>query len=159
MSQGSQLGGKSTIGAEPHPIIAGFLKDGPGPLTTAGSFAFELKGELLELDLAAGTSLAAFEPDGRFLQGAGVIQGGVVTAMLDYAIAFACFTRLAPGKSFGTVSMTSNFMKPALPARYLASGKLDRAGARMFFASAELRREGSPDLIATASAVLAVTDA
>jgi len=144
--------------AEPHPIIAEFFERGPGPLTQAGALAIELGGSLLELDPDAGMALAAFEPGDRFLQGAGVIQGGIITAMLDYAMAFACFTRLAPGKSFGSVSLTTNFMKPALPGRYLARGRIDRAGARMMFASAELRLDGADSLIATASSVLAVTD-
>jgi uncharacterized protein (TIGR00369 family) len=160
MSSGSQLGAKSTIRPEhpPHPIIAGFFESGPGPLTRAGSLAIELKGALLDVDLKAGTAAAAFEPGDQFLQGAGVIQGGVITAMLDYAMAFACFTRLQPGKSFGSVSLTTNFMKPALPGRYIATGKVERAGARMMFASAELRIEGADALVATATSVLAVTD-
>jgi uncharacterized protein (TIGR00369 family) len=160
MAQGSQLGGKSTIDPERkhHPMLAEFFARGPGPLTRIGPLGDQLKAWLLELDTDAGTALSAYEPGEQFLQGAGVIQGGIVTAMLDYAMALACFTRIAPGKSFGTVSMTTNFIKPAMPGRYLAKARLDRAGARMMFVSSELRREGSDSLVATASSVLAITD-
>lgn len=157
MGSGSQLGAKSTI-RSPHPIIAEYFERGPGPLTQAGSLAKGLKGEFLELDPEAGVSLLAFEPGDQFLQGAGVIQGGIVTAMLDYAMALACFTRLPAGKSFGSVSLTTNFMKPALPGRFIARARVERAGARMMFASAELRLEGAEALVATATSVMAVTD-
>ena len=160
MTQGSQLGDKSTIHAarKHHPIVAEFFERGPGPLTRAGQLAIELKGSLLAVDPEAGTALSAWEPGEMFLQGAGVIQGGIVTAMLDYAMALVCFIRVAPGKTFGTVSMTTNFIKPAMPGRYLAKARIDRAGARMMFVSSELYRDGSDGLVATACTVMAISD-
>jgi len=146
------------LGHKHHPIVAEFFERGPGPLTRAGQLAIELKGSLLEMDPQAGTALSAWEPGEMFLQGAGVTQGGIVTAMLDYAMALVCFTRVAPGKTFGTVSMTTNFIKPAMPGRYLARAKIDRAGARMMFVSSELYREGADSLTATACTVMAISD-
>ena len=139
-------------------MLRDFFEHGPGRLVRAGGLALELKGELLEVDLDVASTLSAYELDERFTQGAGVIQGGVVTAALDYAMALAGFTRIAPGKTFGTVSMTTQFLKPVLPGRHLARGRLDRAGSRMIFASAELYRDGSPSLLATACAVMAISD-
>jgi acyl-coenzyme A thioesterase PaaI-like protein len=160
MSQGSQLGAKTTIAPaqKPHSMLRDFYEHGPGPMRRAGALARELKGELLEVDAEAGTSLCAFSPNERFVQGAGVIQGGVVSAMLDYGLVMAAFGRLAAGKSFGTVSMTTNFLKPVAPGRYLVRARLDRMGSRMVFASAELLREGAEGALATASAVMAITD-
>lgn len=161
MAQASQLGDKPTTDAERklHPIVRGFLKHGPGPLTRIGPLAIELKSELLEMDPDRGTVLAAFEPGPQFLQGAGVIQGGVVSAMLDFGFALAGFTRVPEGKSFGTVSMTTNFLKPAAPGRYLVRARIDRAGARMMFASGELSRDGAAGLVATATTAIAITEA
>ena len=139
-------------------MLRDFFEHGPGPLLRAGPLALEMKGELLEVDLDAGATLSAYQLGVAFTQGAGVIQGGVVAAMLDYAMALAGFTRIAHGKSFGTVSLTTQFLKPVMPGRYLARGRLDRAGSRMMYASAELRPEGSPGLVATACAVMAITD-
>jgi acyl-coenzyme A thioesterase PaaI-like protein len=160
MAQGSQVGGNSTIAgaAKPHPMLRDFFEQGPCSLTRAGPLALALKGELLEVDLEAGAVLCGFEPGEGFTQGAGVIQGGVVTVMLDYAMALAGFTRIARGKSFGTASLTTQFLKPVMPGRCFARGRLDRAGSKMMFASAELWREGSGVILATACCVMAITD-
>ena len=141
-----------------HPFLKAFLERG-APLPIPGPLAESLKGSILALDHEAGTALVAFEPDERFLQGAGVIQGGIVAAMLDFACAVAAFGRLKAGKSFGTVSLQTSFLKPCLPGRHLASARLTRIGGRVIFADAELRRDGAEDLIATASAVMAITSA
>ena len=144
------------MGDDHHPILDAFLKAG-APLTMTGPLAEALKGQILQMDPEAGTALLAFDPGEQVLQTAGVIQGGIVAAMLDFAMALAAFSRLAPGKSFGTVSLTTNFLKPALPGRHLARGRLDRMGARMIFASGALSKEGSESLTATATAVMAIT--
>ena len=142
--------------SEPHPILKAFLEHG-GPRPIPGPLAESLKASILALDPEAGTALLAFEPDERFLQGAGVIQGGVVAAMLDFACAVAAFGRLPAGQSFGTVSLQTSFLKPCLPGPHRASARLTRMGARVIFAEAELRRDGSESLTATASAVMAMT--
>ena len=77
--------------------------------------------------------------------------------MLDYAMALAAFSRAAPGQSFATVSLTTHFLRSTLPGPHRARAKLDRMGARMSFASAELIREGDGALLATATAVMAIT--
>jgi uncharacterized protein (TIGR00369 family) len=142
--------------SEHHPIVQAFLKSGP-PVKMIDALGGLLKGEILELDPGAGRAVLAFEPDERFLQGGGVIHGGIVTTMLDYAMAMAAFSQLGPGRSFGTVSLTSHFLKSALPGRHLARAGLDRMGGRLIFASGELLREGEDAPIATGTAVMAIT--
>ncbi len=142
--------------SEHHPILQAFLKAG-APLAMTDPLAVSLKGAILEMDAEAGRAVLAFEPDGGFLQGGGVVQGGVVIAMLDYAMALAAFSRLQPGASFGTASMTGHFLKPVLPGRHIARATLDRMGARMIFASAQLFKDGSDAPLATGTAVMAVT--
>ena len=144
------------MGDDHHPIYAAFLASG-GPLAMTGPLAEALKGVVMEMDPAAGVAAVAFEPGGQFLQGAGVIQGGMVGVMLDYAMAVAAFARLTRGRSFGTVSLTTHFLKPALPGPHLAKARLDRMGARMIFASAELYKHGSESPVATATAVMAIS--
>lgn len=141
---------------EPHPILQAFLNLGP-PLKMTDALAASLNGEILQMDPGAGRAVLAFAPDARFLQGGGVIHGGIVTTLLDYAMALAAFTRLTPGRSFATVSLTSHFLRPVLPGRHLARATLDRMGARMIFASASLVREGDESPAATGTAVMAMT--
>ena len=147
----------NTATNQDHPIIQAFLESGGAPTPMSGPLAESLKGRILQLDREAGLAVLAFDPDERFLQGAGVIQGGIVTAMLDYAMALAAFSRLPPGKTFGTVSLNSHFLKPCLPGPHLASGRLERMGGRMIFAGAQLMREGSDSLVATATSVMAIS--
>jgi uncharacterized protein (TIGR00369 family) len=139
-------------------MLRDFFEQGPCPLTRAGPLAIGLKGELLQVDLETTATVSAYVVDEQFTQGAGVVQGGIVTVMLDYAMALSGFTRVAKGKTFGTVSLTTQFLKPVTPGRYLAKGRLDRAGSKMMFASAELRADGSEALVATACCAMAVTD-
>lgn len=141
---------------EHHPILQAFEAAG-APVKMPDLLARSLDGEILELDADAGLAVLAFTPDERFLQGGGVIHGGIVTTMLDYAMALSAFTRIGRGRSFATVSLTSHFLKSALPGRHIARARLDRMGARMIFASAELMREGEASPLATGTAVMAVT--
>jgi uncharacterized protein (TIGR00369 family) len=141
---------------EPHPILAAF-QAASGPLKMTDPISSLLHGEIIDLDPETGSALLAFTPDERFKQGGGIIHGGIISTMLDSVLALAAFTRLRAGQSFATVSLTTHFLRQALPGRHLASARLDRMGARMIFASGELRREGDDTPLATATAVMAMT--
>jgi uncharacterized protein (TIGR00369 family) len=115
--------------------------------------------ELLE------TELVAWEPDGPRLtmlfsppavtrQGAGVIQGGIIGTMLDFAMVLPAFAVLPKGNSLTTTSMTTNFYGPGTGTQFTAVGRLDKTGRRIIFASAQLF-EGER-AIASASATMMV---
>ena len=124
--------------------------------------ARELQGEILQLAADEALAVLAFEPPARFAQGEGVLQGGIITALLDFAIAFAAHAKLAGDqRSFATASMHVHFLRPARPARYIARGHIVRAGRRLLFAEAELvpgDATSRGELIASASAVLALLE-
>jgi uncharacterized protein (TIGR00369 family) len=71
-----------------------------------------------------------YAPGPRFLQGAGMIQGGIVATMLDFPMAFAIFTRLAPGESVSSVSLNVHFMRAAPAGECEAEGVLEKVGSR-----------------------------
>ena len=142
---------------EPHRFLKAFQDRSGQPLVMIGALAESLKGSILELDVEAGSAVLAFEPGEQFLQTGGLIQGGIVTTMLDYAMAMAGFTRVGAGRSFATVSLTTHFLKPTLPGRLIARAKLDRMGAKMIFASGDLLKEGATTANATATAVMAIS--
>jgi len=141
---------------EPHRILTAFQASS-GPLQMTDPVSSLLNGEILEMDPEAGMALLAFSPDERFKQGGGIIHGGIISTMLDTALALAAFTRLQAGQSFATVSLTTHFLRQADPGRHLAKARLDRMGGRMIFASAELFREGDEAALATGTAVMAMT--
>ncbi|HMN79477.1 MAG TPA: PaaI family thioesterase [Burkholderiaceae bacterium] len=98
----------------------------------------------------------SYLPGPRFIQGAGVVQGGIVATMIDFALAFAVMTRLDGGAGAATVSLTVNFVKPVAGGRLLiCDARLDRLGGRMAFASAVLT-DAEGELLATGSSPLAV---
>jgi uncharacterized protein (TIGR00369 family) len=143
---------------------------------TSNPLARELGGAVLDLSAERGEAALTFAPPERFAQGAGVLQGGIVTAMLDFAMAFAAHAKLgAEERTFATASLSIHFLRPALPGRYVARGRLVRAGRRLLFAEAVLAPDpgatprdssapgsgpavpGSP-IIATASAVMPLVE-
>ena len=139
---------------EPHPILKAFQASG-GPLKMTDPLSGLLMSEIIDLDAEAGTAVLAFEPDERFKQGGGIIHGGIVTTMLDYALALAAFSRLEPGQSFATVSLTTHFLRQALPGRHLAKARLDRMGGKLIFADVRPAAEVVELIAASAARVAA----
>jgi uncharacterized protein (TIGR00369 family) len=137
-------------------LIARFLSGDrtPAPITSS-PLAAMLNARLLEAD-ASGKAVLSFEPPETFIQGASVLQGGMVATMLDFALAFAVMAALPADRSCATASLTTNFMKPAAPGKYIARGSLDRLGSQVAFGSAVLQRADNNQTVATATAVLPV---
>ena len=137
-------------------LIAGFLSGDrrPAPITSSPLAAL-LNAQLLEVD-AAGRVVLSFEPPETFVQGARVLQGGTVATMLDFAVAFAVLAALPADRSCATASLTTNFMKPATPGKYIARGSVDRLGSQVAFGSAILQRADNNQTVATATAVMPV---
>ena len=97
-----------------------------------------------------------FAPDPLFLQGASVVQGGAVSAMLDFAMAAAIMTSLDDKVHFVTASLSVSFLAAVKPGHLIAEGEVDRLGRRNGFARANLRAEASDTILATASSVLTI---
>lgn len=95
-----------------------------------------------------------FEPDALFIQGTNVLQGGAVSAMLDFAMAFVTLAHIPRGTNCSTVDMSTSFLRPAPKGRYRAIGELDRCGKSLAFARARLLRCDNEMLVATASSTL-----
>jgi uncharacterized protein (TIGR00369 family) len=108
------------------------------------------------LSAGSGRIVLRFEPEPLFLQGASVVQGGAVSAMLDFAMAAAIMTALADDVHFATASLTVSFLAAVKPGPLLAAGEVDRLGRRNGFARASLRADGSDAILATASSVLTI---
>ena len=118
-----------------------------------------LQSTLLRVDRERGEVDIAFEPAALFIQGTGVLQGGAVTAMLDFAMAFAVLASLQPQASCATANLGTSFLAPAPRGRYKATGAVDRCGRTMAFARAQLFEEATGKLVATASSSLVVLQA
>ena len=137
-------------------LITRFLAGDRRPIAIdSNPLATLLGGQLLEADAKGMVSLS-FEPPALFVQGAGVLQGGTVATMLDFAMAFAALSALPTGKTCATASFTTNLLKPAAPGKYLARGTVDRMGSQVAFVSAVLQRADNQQTVATASSVMPI---
>jgi len=106
------------------------------------------------LHAESGRITLRFEPGRIFLQGANAVQGGAVSAMLDFAMAAAIMSKLDDAAGFATASLTVSFLAPVRPGPLRAEGEVDRIGRRNGFARATLRAESGDAILATASSVL-----
>ena len=82
-------------------------------------------------------------------QPAGLLHGGVTATLIDTAMAFAVITRLAEGERASTVDLTVHYLRPHTAGTITCTGKVVRAGKRIFTVSADVMNEEGK-LIATA---------
>jgi uncharacterized protein (TIGR00369 family) len=133
------------------------LRKSGGPLAVdTNPLGAAMGATLLSLDDADGRVRIGYTLGPQFLQGMGVVQGGIVMAMLDFAAAFASLAKLPEGESASTASMTVSLQSAVRPRGLVATGIVERAGRRLIFARAELHSEGEPQPLATASSVMSV---
>jgi uncharacterized protein (TIGR00369 family) len=110
--------------------------------------------ELIGVDPEAGTIEVAFRADERFLNPAGVIQGGFLAAMLDDTLGPALVASLGDGEWAPTTDLHVQFLAPARPGRLVGRGRVVRRGAATAFLAGELVRD---DGTAVATAVATAT--
>lgn len=84
------------------------------------------------------TLTMSFLPSEFFRQGAGVIQGGAMSMMLDYVMAFSAMAAVHEGSSVVTVSMSTDFLGAATGDEMTAVASVDKAGKQVVFARSQL---------------------
>src|SRR5918997_1658557 len=118
--------------------------------------AAELLGwELRSVDADAGTIEVAFTATERFLNPAGVVQGGLLAAMLDDTLGPALVATLGPGEFAPTLDLHVQFLSPARPGRLIGRGRIVRRTSGVGFLAGELVDDtGSVVATATATALI-----
>lgn len=125
------------------PNVQAILKK-PSPASAA------LGLELLEVDVEGNRVKLAFHATEALCNKWGGIQGGMVAAMLDDAMAIAVGLSLQWGQISPTLEMKTSFVSAARPGRILAEGWVVRRGKSVAFSEGELRSEDGA-LLATGS--------
>lgn len=110
-----------------------------------------LGGELISVDPEHGVVETLFEGRREFTNPIGYIQGGFLAAMLDDTMGPALACILRAGEFAPTLSLTVQFLRPAMPGALQGLGRVVRRGERVCHLAGELL-QGSA-LVATASAV------
>ena len=93
--------------------------------------------------------------DETYVQGNGVIQGGALSMLLDFGLAFAGLSVVSLEQNVSTTSMNVSFMRPAFPGTYRIESEIEKAGRSMIFAKAQLF-DANDKLVASASSPLMV---
>lgn len=91
-----------------------------------------------------------FEASERHANPMGTLHGGVLAAIADAAMGMAYLSTLGEGKSFTTLEMKINFLKPVWRARLQATGKVVKAGKTIGLVECDVTDEGGR-LVARAS--------
>jgi len=107
--------------------------------------------ELVAVDPDAGTIEVAFMATDQFLNPVGVVQGGMLAAMLDDTLGPAVVATLGPGQFAMTTDLHVQFLAPVHPGRLVGFGRIVRRGQRVAFVAGELL-DDSGAVVATAVA-------
>ncbi|HEX3589430.1 MAG TPA: PaaI family thioesterase [Pseudonocardiaceae bacterium] len=81
--------------------------------------------------------------------GGAIVQGGMVTALLDAAMGGACWSVLDPDQAFLTADLRVEFLRACRPGTLRAVGEVVRRTRRVVFCAAEL---SGPDGVVLAAA-------
>jgi uncharacterized protein (TIGR00369 family) len=111
--------------------------------------------QLVNANPDAGTVEVAFTADDRFLNPAGVVQGGFLAAMLDDTLGPALVATLGRGQFAPTADLHVQFLRPARPGRLTGRGRVVRRGKNVAFLAGELSdAAGNVVAVATATAII-----
>jgi uncharacterized protein (TIGR00369 family) len=121
----------------------------------AQPFARALGAQLTAVDAVNGVVQLRFTPGREFIQGMGVVQGGAVSAMLDFAMGFAGLAMMEEGFFITTATLNIAFLRAAPAGNYTATGLVERRGKTLIFTRGELRAQAGT-LVATGTGSLAV---
>lgn len=112
---------------------------------------------LMGIDVARmGDGEAALEMPVRpdMHNGLGWLQGGVLVALADEAMALALYTTLDENQQIATVSESTSFLKGTRDGALQAIGRVVKRGRRVAFTEAEVRRDG--EVLSRTTAVFAL---
>jgi uncharacterized protein (TIGR00369 family) len=126
------------------------------PLAIRSTSLAESLGTKLEKIDALGSRIElSFVVGQQYLQAEDVLHGGIVTTMLDFAMAYAALLAIPEGLSVATINMNISYLRSATPGHYRAVAEIERCGKNIVFARAQLLcHENKP--VATAVSSLAI---
>ena len=79
----------------------------------------------------------------------GVVQGGILSAMLDNAMSSALLLQLEPGEGIASLEMKTTFIGPALSGPLFGEGQIIKRGRSIAFLEGKLFDETDALLVTT----------
>ncbi len=90
------------------------------------------------LESSEGRGRSAMPVRREFLQGAGVVQGGLIVTLADHALYLAVQSLLGPDEYNVTIEMKVNFIAPASDGELSAEGRVVSRGNRIVVGDVEV---------------------
>jgi uncharacterized protein (TIGR00369 family) len=100
-----------------------------------------LGGMIYGMDTLAGTWRVDYMGSSGFLNPAGLIQGGMLCAMLDDLTASHVDSTLVSGEYVATLNLNVSFLRPAQPGLFHGESTIVRRGRDIFHVSATLTQD------------------
>ena len=110
------------------------------PIFTQSQFADTFDLEVVEIGDGRATLRFPFKPE--FTQYQGTLQGGVIVAYADAAMAFALASIIDPGSDFVTTDLYVQYMRPITAGAVIARGRIVHKGKRVVRSEAEVTADG-----------------
>ncbi|MCY7377435.1 MAG: PaaI family thioesterase [Pyrinomonadaceae bacterium] len=101
------------------------------------------------VEFETGKAVLSLEMQEKLRQPYGLLHGGATASLIDTATAFAVVSVLEADEKATTVDLTVQFLRPHTTGKIICTAKIQRAGKRLLFVSAEVVNEENK-LIATA---------
>lgn len=127
------------------------MQDGQAPEPNVSGL---LGGKITQVDLNAGTLESNYFAIESFLNPAGQVQGGMLSAMLDDVTAFLVTAILAPNQYCATLNLNVSFLRPAQLGLISGKSRLIRKGRDVCYVQGELLQGGKQVAVATATCML-----
>jgi uncharacterized protein (TIGR00369 family) len=110
------------------------------------------------VNVEAGRAVLSMEVRDDMLNGVGWLQGGMLAALADEAMALAIYPLLADIEGIATISESTTFIKGVRDGRIVAEGRVIKKGRRVAFADGEVRTDNAEKtVLSRTSAAFAVT--
>ncbi|MCL4554908.1 MAG: PaaI family thioesterase [Actinobacteria bacterium] len=144
-----------------HPTVQGHSTGDPRAWierASRGEVPLTAASMLLGLRLAAiedGAAFLEWPLDNRFLNGVGVVQGGLLASFADSCMAFAVLTLLQPNDSVAGTDLRINFLRAVRSGTLRGEGRVLRRGRRVIYVEATISDEDNK-LVARAGSTFQV---
>jgi acyl-CoA thioesterase len=108
----------------------------------------------------AGRAVLKMQVRPDMYNGVGWLQGGMLVALADEAMALAVYSQLSDDEGIATISESTSFIKGVQDGFVYAEGRVIRKGRRVAFCEGEVwTQNGQKALLSRTSAAFAVTQA
>ncbi|MGZ3608064.1 MAG: PaaI family thioesterase [Syntrophales bacterium] len=94
----------------------------------------------------------------EYMQGAGFLQGGLIVALADEAIAHAAMTVLEPASGLTTVELKCNFLAPVKKGELIAEASIFKKGRTLIIGDCLVKDENGKDVLRCTATFLMFPD-